>query len=97
MINNHEKSNQKSKALICILVITNVISFVIVFVLFGEINLLQERLLETAEIVRTLNLKIDEIKFLQKEVLKIDRISTGSMLVFMFIGKVVLAKLRLFR
>ena len=97
MINNHEKSNQKSKALICILVITNAISFAIVFVLFGEINMLQERLVETSEIVKTLNLKIDEIKFLQKEVLKIDRISTGSMLVFMFISKVVLAKLRLFR
>jgi Tfp pilus assembly protein PilO len=97
MISKHEKINQKSKVLICILVITNVISFAIVFVLFGEINMLHERLLETSEIVKTLNLKIAEVKFLQKEVLKIDRINRNYILLGMFVGKVVLAKLRLFR
>ena len=97
MISKHKKINQKSKVLICILVITNVISFAIVFVLFGEINMLQERLLETSEIVKTLNLKVAEVKFLQKEALKIDRINRTYILLGMFVGKVVFAKLRLFR
>ena len=67
MINNHETTNQNSKALICILVITNVIAFVIVFVLFGEINLLQEKLFQTSVEARMVDFEINEIYLTQKE------------------------------
>ena len=67
MCNNHETTNQNSKALICILVITNVIAFVIVFVLFGEINLLQEKLFQTSVEARMVDFEINEIYLTQKE------------------------------
>jgi len=97
MINKHEKSNHKVKALIGILVITNVISLVIIYVLFGQINMLQEKLLEILEIMRVLELRIDKIKLLQNQFLKIDRVNKSYLLAGMFIGKVIFAKLRVFK
>ena len=97
MINNHETTNQNYKALICILVITNVIAFVTVFVLFGEINLLQEKLFQTSEILRMLDSKIAEIKSLRKEVLATDKTNRNFLLMGMFVGKFMLAKLRIFK
>ena len=97
MSNNYETTNQNSKALICILVITNVISFVIVYVLFGEMNLLQEKLFQTSEILRTLDSEIAEIKFLRKEVLATDKTNRNYLLMGMFVGKFMLAKLRIFK
>ena len=97
MSNNYETTNQNSKALICILVITNVISFVIVYALFGEMNLLQEKLFQTSEILRTLDSEIAEIKFLRKEVLATDKTNRNYLLMGMFVGKFMLAKLRIFK
>ena len=97
MSNNYETTNQNSKALICILVITNLISFVIVYVLFGEMNLLQEKLFQTSEILRTLDSEIAEIKFLRKEVLATDKTNRNYLLMGMFVGKFMLAKLRIFK
>jgi len=97
MSNNYETTNQNSKALICILVITNVISFVTIFVLFGEINMLQEKLFHASETLITLNSKLAEIKFLRKDVLAADNTNRNFMLMGMFVGKYLLAKLRIFK
>ena len=94
MSNNYETTNQNSKALICILVITNVISFVIVFVLFGEINLLQENLFQTSVDARIADLEIEEIYLTQKEVFGSANPQRNYMLMGLFVGKFLLSKVR---
>ena len=94
MSNNYETTNQNSKALICILVITNVISFVIVFVLFGEINLLQENLFQTSVDARIADLEIEEIYLTQKEVFRSANPQRNYMLMGLFVGKFLLSKVR---
>ena len=99
MSNNYETTNQNSKALICILVITNVISFVIVYVLFGEINLLQEKLYQTSVEARMVDFEINEIHLTQKEVIGSGRrvnvnknLPWNFYLGFFLIAKILLSK-----
>ena len=105
MSNNYETTNQNSKALICILVITNVIAFVIVFVLSGEINLLQEKLFQTSLRTEMVYFEINEIYLTQEEFIGSGSKVTGYGSVYMksncfqnfslgffFIGKILLSK-----
>lgn len=55
------------KIIIGVLLATNVICLAIVAVLCGEINSLQERLLEMTDTVRTLDDKISRIEAAQEE------------------------------
>lgn len=53
--------------LIGVLLATNVIFFIIVFMLYGEINLLKEKLARMTDTVQALDAKIYKIELVQEE------------------------------
>jgi len=71
------------KYIIRLLLGTNVLCIIIIFVLCGEIYLLQDRLSEVTDLVRTLNDKISKLEIIQQEAINGGKsIEKGNIYIF---------------